>query len=258
MKPAASEPTIVRLVRRVLLCLVGLGAVAWGVALLPEFWRQAPIDQVAAQALLGRVFKREVLVAEATQASAAEQASFCNPRESRSIAIVRLAIMNATIAAADRAAFDSDYGQLQDAARKALACEPGDGFLWLTLFWLEAGKHGLDPSAVTYLRMSYALAPNDAWVALRRSRIVTALLPQLPPELSERATTEFVKLVDTGFLVGETAEIFADAAPPVQRQLVERLTLARERPREAFARAVYDRGVDVEIPGFSPPTRPWQ
>lgn len=258
MKPVTPKPAIARLVTRSLFGLIGLGAVAWGGALLPQFWRQAPIDRVAAQSLQGRVFKREVLAAVAGQADAAEQAASCNPGELRSVAILRLGIMDRTIAATDRRLVDTDYGQAYDATRKALTCAPADGFLWLTLSWLEAGKHGLDPAAVTYLRMSYALAPNEAWVALRRSRVAVALLPQLPPDLSELAITEFAKLVDS-WLIAETAETFANAVPAVQRQLVERLKLARDLPRETFARALYDKGLDVAIPDTPiPGLKPWE
>jgi len=65
--------------------------------------------------------------------------------------------------------------------------------------------------------------------------------------------------VDTGQLYSETAAIFASAAPAVQSRIVAQFATAKPIPRRNFARMLYNRGLDVTIPGVdSRPARPWQ
>jgi hypothetical protein len=128
----------------------------------------------------------------------------------------------------------------------------------LVLFWLEARTHGLQPNDVNYLRLSYALGPNESWIALWRNRLSILMLPQLPDDLKDEAVDEFVKLVDTGQLYQQTVLIFADAPPAVRNRIVEKLRLTNSIPRQFFARDLHDRGIDVDLPGVGKPTRPWQ
>ena len=140
--------------------------------------------------------------------------------------------------------------------RRALSCAPADPLEWLTLFWLDAGKSWFTPEDGNYLRMSYALGPNEGWIALWRVRLAVALFERLPTDLSNDAIDEFIKLVDTERLYSETATIFASGAPAVQNRIVERLKAAKAIPRQEFARALYDRGFALDIPDVE--RRPWQ
>jgi hypothetical protein len=92
-----------------------------------------------------------------------------------------------------------------------------------------------------------------------RSRIAFALFARLPSDLANDAIDDFVKLVDTGQLYSETAAMFANAAPAVQSRIAAHLATAKAIPRRNFARTLYDRGLDVTIPGVdSRPARSWQ
>lgn len=249
---------IARFLARVTICVLGLGAVAWGGAVLPLFWQQRPLDRIAAELLQGEAFKSTTLLAEATHEDAATSASFCNPIGLHSAVVVRLAILNQAIAARNSSLVDSDYSQVYGAARRSLACLPADPFVWLTLFWLDASKHGVEPDNENYLRLSYALGPNEGWIALWRTRIAVAFFERLPTDLSDHAIEDFIKLMDTGRLYSETAEIFAKASPATQGRIIEHLNTANVISRQIFARALYDSGIDVNIPGFNKPARPWQ
>ena len=131
--------------------------------------------------------------------------------------------------------------------------------LWLTLFWLDAIKHGLDINNANYLRLSYTLGPNEAWIALWRIRLAFQLFEKLPPDLSGDAIDEFIMLVNTGQLYWQTAGIFRDAPPAIQNRIVEKLNTLNVRFRRLFARTLQDRGVDVTIPGVeTPDVRPWR
>ena len=243
---------------RTFVCLLGLMAVAWGYHFLPLFWRQTPPNWVATELLRGRTFDDQVLLREVNEVKASEQPLFCDPTALRTMFILRLGILRDAITAADRKLVDLAYSPLDDAARTALTCAPTNSFAWLVLFWLDAAKHRLQPNNVNYLQMSYALAPNEEWIALWRNRLAMAVFTQLPENLADDAVNEFVGLVNTGQLYQETATIFASAAPAAQKRIVTQLKSAGSVQRQIFARTLYDEGVDVDIPGVAKPTRPWQ
>lgn len=243
---------------RAFACLVGLAAIAWGGFLLPIFWEEASADSVASELLKGHAFKPQLMLADAQKADAAERSPFCDPIVLHDAVVLRLKILSNAIAARDNALINSSYNLLYSADRTALSCAPTDSFAWLTLFWLDVAKHGFERDSSAYLRLSYALAPNEGWIALRRSRLAIASLRKLPPDLASDAIDEFVKLVNTGALYPETAAIFASATPAVQSLLVEHLKSVKPIPRDIFAKALYDKGLDIHIPGVDKPTWPWQ
>lgn len=243
---------------RAFVWLLGLGAVAWGGLVLPLFWQQATLNRVAVELLQGHDFKTQFLLDEAQQAEAAERSSFCNPTELRNVVILRLNILNQAIASTNRTLVEAAYAPLYAASRRALACAPTDSFVWLTLFWLDAGKGGFNPDNANYLRLSYALGPNEGWIGLWRVRLALARFARLPADLSEDAIDDFIKLVDTGHLYSEMAAIFASAAPATQSRIVAQLKTAKAIPREIFARTLYDGGLDVNVPGVDKPEHPWQ
>ena len=72
--------------------------------------------------------------------------------------------------------------------------------------------------------------------------------------LADDALDEFVKLVDTGQLYQQTAAIFANADPAVQSRIVEHLKSAKAMSRQTFAKVLYDKGLDVNIPGVEMPS----
>jgi len=244
---------------RTFVFLLGLGAVAWGGSLLPQFWQQAPVKRLTAEIIRGATFKMPWLLNEIQAAAAPDQSSFCNPTMLHDAVILRLAALETALATADQAHIVSAYGPLHDATKAALACSPADPFAWLTLFWLEVGRHGYEAADANYLRLSYALGPNEGWIARWRSKLAFGLFDRLPADLADDALDEFIKLVDTRQLYQEMAAIFAAASPAAQSRIVERLKNAKAIPRQTFARLLYDKGLDVTIPGIDfTPTRPWQ
>jgi hypothetical protein len=245
-----------RALARTFTCLLGLAAVAWGSFELPLFWRQAPVDRMASEILQGQTFGTSLLMDEAKQIEASEKSSLCNPSALNDAAAIRLAIVDNLMAEHDKT-LTSAYGTLNHATRVALSCTPADSFEWLTLFWLDLSGHGFTEKNAAFLRLSYALGPNEGWIALRRNRLAIALFARLPSDLADDAVEEFVKLVNTGTLYPETAEIFSRAAPAVQQRLAKALGSAKTIPREMFAKTIYDNGVNIQIPGVERPSRPW-
>ena len=246
---------------RIFICFLGLAAVAWGGLTLPRFWQQAPLRSVASKLLAGHTFKMQWLLDEARQTEATGgYPSFCNPTALHDLVLLRLAIYNESLACKQPGA-----GRSRPTARymhlipKGAFLRAADPFAWLTLFWLDAGKQGLKPDNVNYLRLSYVLGPNEAWIAQWRNRLAFARFERLPTDLSDDAIDEFIKLLDTGQLYWQTAAIFASAPAAAQSRIVEHLNTANAISREAFARVLHDKGLDVIIPGVErPEPRPWR
>jgi hypothetical protein len=236
--------------------LLGFGAITWGGFVLPLFSREAPLNRVTAEVLEGHAFKTQALLSEARKADTDEPSSFCNPVQSRDAVILRLALLDDAIRAANHTLIDSAYAPLYDVTRRALACVPTDSFTWLTLFWLDAGKRGLAPENVNYLRLSYALGPNEGWIALWRSKLAFAVFAQLPADLADDAVDDVIKLVDSAQLIQQAAAIFASASPAAQSRVVAHLQTAKANTRQWFANTLRDRGLDVVIPNVAAPQAP--
>jgi hypothetical protein len=253
--PRASSAAFIVISVRVL----GVAAIMWGGLVLPSIWQQGPLGKLAAEILEGQVFRRQALLAQDRRLEAVERSLLCNPVEMHNAVIVRLAMFEGAIRDGNQAGAESAYSALHDAATNALACVPSDAFAWLALFWLDVGRRGLSAANAEYLRLSYALAPNEGWIALWRNRLALSMFEQLPADLSDDALEEFVRLVDTGRLYSETATIFAKAGLSAKNRIVERLAKADATSRALFARTLYDMGLDVEIPNTTiPGLRSWE
>ena len=169
-------------VAHICVCALGLTALTWGALLMPYFWRGAALNRVTAEIVQGHTFALQTLVQEARLA-ASEDGSACDPMRVHDGVILRLAAFEQAIAVSDQSYLGSAHDRLDEATRAALACSPADGFGWLTLFWLEVSKHGYQPTYGNYLRLSYALAPYEGWIALWRSKLALAVLDRLPDDL---------------------------------------------------------------------------
>ena len=231
-----------------------------GPVFLAPFWQQGPLNRVASQVRQGHLFKGQALLGEASRVEAVEQKSFCNPAELRNLVVLHVAILERCIRGSRPNALGcrTSRGSTPQRVRLSL-CEPSDSFAWLVLFWIDASKYGVDTKNVRYLHMSYALGPNEGWIALWRNRLaMIAVFQQLPSELEDMAVVEFVKLVETGGMYAEAASVYASAAPEVQSRIIAQLKTAKATPRQVFAATLYDKGFDVDIPGFEKPMLPWR
>jgi hypothetical protein len=241
-------------VRISLVCL-GLLAVAWGTQAMAVFARQVAIERVAARVVNGDPFKSETLATLMPQVEAAERAERCRPAGLHSAAIIRTRI--AEQALFDGADVDASLLSLSDSVHRSLACSPADPFLWFVLYWVESNRNGFQADYLSYLRLSYQLGPNESWIALKRNRYALAVFRRLPPDLAKMAITEFAKLLDTGFYA-DTVAIFTGPGWPERALLLPGLKDVAESHRQAFAKALYKLGYDVDVPGIARrDPRPW-
>jgi hypothetical protein len=240
---------------RISLVSLGVLAVAWGAQAMAVFARQATIERVAARVVNGDPFKSEVLATLVPQLEAAERAERCRPAALHSAAIIRTRI--AEQALTDSRDIDASLASLSDSIHRSLACTPADPFLWFVLYWVESNRNGFQAGYLNYLRLSYQLGPNEAWIALKRNRYVLAVFQQLPSDLAQMAIAEFARLLDTG-LYAETVAILTGPGWRERDLLLPRLKDVAEHHRQAFAMRLYKLGYDVDVPGIArPEPRPW-
>jgi hypothetical protein len=245
-----------RIAVRISLVTLGFLAVGWGAQAIAVFSRQATIERVAAHVVNGDPFKSEVLATLMPQVEAAEHAERCSPAGLHSAAIIRTRI--AEQALVNGADVDASLLSLSDSIHRSLACSPADPFLWFVLYWVETNRSGFQADYLRYLRLSYQLGPNESWIALKRNRYALAVFQRLPPDLARKAITEFAGLLDTGFFYEETVAIFTGPGWPERGLLLAGLKDVAERHRQAFAKALYKLGYDVDVPGIARrDPRPW-
>ena len=238
---------------RIFVAVFGSAAIVWGVVTIPIFWRQAPIEYVAHHIIRGEPYKIDVLLRQMPAIEAAENSKTCRPVALWSAAIIRLRMVelvrsNEEGKPIDTAAIDN----LNNSIRRSLSCSAAEPFLWLILYWVESTQNKLKQGYSKYLRMSYQLGPNEGWIAIKRNPAAFADYESLPSDLATNAISEFLALINSEFY-DEAVDIFSGPGWQFRDAIILRLATLPYRNREAFARAVYMRGVDVEIPGIESP-----
>jgi hypothetical protein len=247
-----------RAAARVFFLLIGAGAVAWGTLTLPEFWREAGLEQIAVRLADRSPFKPGALDALVPSVEAVEAATRCRPEALHSAALIRLRLAEEAVAGALRREIDGRLAALQVTIRKSLACAPADPFLWMVMAWLDGATAGFRPAQTEYLRLSYRLGPNEGWIAPRRNRLALATFERLPPDLADAAIHEFARLVD-GWVYPDAVALFTGPGWPIRDRLLASLRDLGGPQREVFAKALYTQGYDVAVPGITnPEPRPWR
>jgi hypothetical protein len=242
---------------RLFMLAVGVAAIAWTIAVMPKFRASAPIAEVAARIIAGETYKPDVLQALVAGLDRSGAPALRSSVLSK-VAIIRLRQAENAIANDDRQLVDARFMALSRAIDEALMNAPYDPFLWLVLFSLDNTRSSFSPAHMRYLQMSYALGPNEGWIAVKRSRIALGIFSALPPDVAEAAISEFVGLVRSHFS-REAADIAAGPARPIRALLFARLREIKEADRRAFAKLLDDRDLDdIPVPGVAPPPqRPW-
>jgi len=243
---------------RPILVAVGALAMIWGIVEFPAFWRSQPFDAVA-QDVVGRIpYSASALGELLPVIDRIEAEPGCEPRALHGAAVVLLRMMEDGFAPDELSRLDDRINAADRAARHSLACAPADPFLWIVLFSIESERNGFRPAYLDYIRQSYRLGPHEAWIAVRRNRVVLAIYPLLPPEIAEMAVQEFAELVQNR-LYDVTVDTLLGPGWAIREQLLARLQTVDEPQRVDFASRLRERGVELAIPGVAPGgSRPWR
>ena len=245
----ATRATIARLI----LAITGVLAMAWAVAVIPVFFSENAIVDVARAITDGEAFKPEVLAAVEARTET-NNGSTLRSSVLGKAAMIRLRQADEAIRAGDPDITKQKLESLTRIVQETLRNAPADSFFWLVWFWLDTSRNGARPENLPFLRMSYDLGPYEGWIAIKRNRVALAAFPALTSDLAERAISEFVGLVRWG-LIPEASDIAAGTAPPLRRILFARLKDLSDAQRRPFASVIYGREVDdVPVPGIAPPT----
>ena len=238
---------------RLFALVLGGAAIAWGLATIPIFWQQAPIEYVARHIIRGEPYNIEALMRQMPAVEAAEHSEICRPIALWSAAIIRLRLVEQV--AREKASQLNGaklMEMLDNSTRRSLSCSAAEPFLWLVLYWAENAQGRSMQDGAKYLRKSYQLGPNEGWIALKRNALAFTEYQTLPSDLKTNAVTELVALVNSEFYQ-PAADIFTGPAWPVRDAILRQLATLPPRRREEFARIVHNRGLDVKIPGIEPP-----
>ena len=242
-------------IARLILAIVGAMAMAWAVAVVPVFWSEKVIADVATAIVAGEAFKPDVLAAVDARTET-NSGSKLRSAVLGKAAMIRLRQAEDAIRAGDPEVVKPKLESLTRIVQESLRNAPDDPFLWLVWFWLDTTRNGVQPDNLRFLRMSYELGPYEGWVAVKRNPVALTDFQALPNDLAERAISEFVGLVQWG-LVPEASAIAAGPGRPLRSILFPRLKDLNYEQRRVFAGAVYGRELDdVPVPGIAPPPPP--
>jgi hypothetical protein len=244
------------LIARIALIALACAAIGWGLSVYPQFWQVASSERVAKRIIAGEPFKDDVLSALLPSIDTIDASTDCSPAAIQAVAVIRLRMVEQAIASANRLVIDDNLSALQGSIGRSLRCAPSDPFLWIVLFWLENTTGGFTPDHFKYLRMSYGLGPNEGWIALRRSRISLSLFEQLPTDLAEATTKEFVRLVSD--FVDDAVEIFVGPGWRLRELLLARMKDAPIAQRQRFAQLLRSKDYDLDVPGVERPEVRWR
>jgi hypothetical protein len=237
--------------------MVGIAAMAWAANVLPVFWRQASVERIAGRITDYDKFNADSLQSFLPTIDVEEQSPYCRPELLHGASLVRMRLAEDAMAAGDRKAIDGRLAALQSTIERSLACAPTDAFLWVALAWLSDTTEGFRPEQLQYLRLSYQLGPNEGWIAARRNRVALSMFGRLPPDLADDAISEFAHMVDS-WIYTDTIAILTGPGWPIHDRLLASLKDVGRQQREALAKALYERGYNVAVPGVAARNpRPW-
>ena len=244
----AEDSIRARYLVRGFLIIFGCFAVWWVCVVFPRFWRESSVERIASHIIAGEQYKTELLTHQIPRIERIKGEAYCRPTALRSAAIFELRMLEVAVEANDLKHSKVDFKALDDVVLSSLSCSPADPFLWLVLYRVETAQHGANPKYLKYLKMSYQLGPNEAWIALKRSEVALADFERLPPDLKVAALSEFVDLLRFGFYENAVT-IFVGPGWHVRDLILPQLQRVSERSRQEFANALYRKGVDIIIPG---------
>ncbi|WFU39458.1 hypothetical protein QA640_34630 [Bradyrhizobium sp. CB82] len=243
--------------KRAPMLLLGVVSVLWSLDALPSFWRVMPARELSRQILLDDRFKPGVLSKVLVRIEQ-QSAPILLPSElARAEALVRLRVAEEATERASSEEADREVALAVEKVRSSLSLNPTDSFLWLMLYSVETTRNGFDLNSISYLEQSYALAPREAWIALRRNKLALAIFPKLSEVMQVKAVSEFAGMVDGDFI--EDAAMNLTTVGWLRR---DRLLASLERvdiiQRKSLAKRLVGDGLKVRVPGVEIDERLWR
>jgi len=242
---------------RIALVTAGLAAMTWATATMPNFWSERDVRAMSGHILAGETYKPEVMEVADTYIS--QHSNLLRPSALEDVAIFRLRQAEVALRSGNVRSADEAIAALSRAVDHALQNSPTASFLWLMRFWTSNRQDGFEPDNLSNLQESYALGPNEAWIAEKRCALALLIFPALPTKLADFAVRDFVGLVHSEQFT-TAADIVTGPGAPNRRILLPALGDLSESIRRRFAQILSERNLDdYVVPGIEPAsTRPWR
>lgn len=250
--PANGSSSVSSGAARILVGSFAILTIAWVFFVVPVFWRQSPIENIARHIIAEDSFKIESLTSIKSTYSDLESLQGGRSSVLSAAAVINLRLLEQAIARSDLKNLDSLMLETAGMIRQSLANVPADPFLWAVLFWLENTRNGFNRARLGYLKMSYLIGPNEGWIGVKRNRFSLAIYPSLTQDLAENAVSEFAHLVDSNYY-GAAADILEGPGWPIRDVLMSGLKDVDDISRQTFAKVIYRRGLDLSVPGVDRP-----
>ena len=234
---------------KAIIALLGASSIAWSTYTIPFYRAETSVADTARRILLGQKYSTAQLDALGSRLDGTSS-DLIRPSALKDVLIIRLRLAEAKLSVGS----PSDFSVLDKALLAALAATPTDSYLWLTKYSLESMASNRAQDGVAFLRMSYSLGPNEAWIALRRNPLALKILDALPADLGNLALAEFAGLVRSHLYL-EAVNIFVESTSVVQEELRNRLGHVAEGDRYQFDRVLKFR--TQESGPLNRPSRPF-
>jgi hypothetical protein len=218
---------------RLLVPLFGLAAIAWAASVFPIFRLDSAVANTAARVIAGDRFRNDVWESIELKFKDVSYQSI-KPSLLAKLAVIHLRGAETAPSREDSRQVQSRLLELAGLTKDALRNAPTDGFLWLTLCWINDRSGEAADDRWRFLRSSYRLSPNEGWIGLKRNPFTLGRFMTLPDDLAENAVQELTHLVRSG-LHAEAAEIIAGPGLPINRLLLRRLKVLDQTDRAILA-----------------------
>lgn len=242
---------------RALLLLFGLAGIFWSRNALPSFWLTTPARDIIGRIIADERFKPGLLAESLARMKNAPQPAIRQPELTQGEAVLALRTAEEAMQRRSSAEVDYEVEMAEDLVRASLSVTPSDSFLWLMLYSMETRRSGFDSANTIYLDQSYAVGPNEGWIAVRRNRLSLAVLSQLRASTQRTAVSEFSAMVDSDFI--EEAVVNLMTVGWVHRdRLIKSLEGTDLASRRMLAKRLSVDVPNLRIPGAEMEDRPWR
>ncbi|MET4763288.1 hypothetical protein ABH975_006367 [Bradyrhizobium ottawaense] len=241
---------------RLLTLLLGGASLWWSITVLPIFRSAAPVRDATARIMAGDLFKSGTLDEMLARFESEPKSRMAEAAVVRARALVHLAVAELSMQRKKPEEADGKAVAAENDLKFSLVTNPTDSFVWVLLYSVHLTRNGLDANTVRYLEESYATGPLEGWISLRRSRLALAAFSVLGAGAKEKVVSEFIDMVDSGF-IDDTFAILTTVGWTHRDLLLSHLERADILSREALARRLRREGIWVDVPGVKRSDRPW-
>jgi len=244
---------------RLWLALVGVTTIGWSSLVFPSFSASAALEEMSDRVLanVNDRFKPDDLKRVSSDAAPRWQIVPRPPAAARAEVVLRFRVAELAFEGGRSVEADHEIALVESKSKLALSVSPTDGLIWLTLYWLGILRGEYTAANLAYLERSYATAPFEGWLSLRRNRLGLAAFSTLDAPLQQKVLSEFASLLAAGFVdyAVNTIETVGWAQHDLLLNSLGGVDLLF---REGLARQLARDGVRVDVPGVHLEDRAWR